>query len=173
MNIKIYSSSVATPLGNIFLAADNKGLLLSDFFNSKNFQKKKIPYRITSQSKNDIIQSAEEELTSYFRGDIKKFRTPLSFRGTLFQKGVWSELMNIGCGETISYSEVANRIGKPKAHRAVAMASSLNRLVLVVPCHRVIQANGDLGGYNGGVDRKKWLLSHEKLHRPTNLSLLS
>lgn len=93
---------------------------------------------------------------------LHSFTTLLRLLGTPFQKRVWQELLNIPYGETRSYSEIAVSVGRPAAYRAVAQANGANQLAIVVPCHRVINANGDLGGYGGGLSRKEWLLAHEK-----------
>src|SRR5262249_23117061 len=108
------------------------------------------------------IRSIEAELTAYFKGDLREFRTPLFFLGSLFQKQVWEALIKIPYGETRSYSDIAKAIGRPSAIRATASANGANQLALIVPCHRVINSNGDIGGYGGGLTRKKWLINHEK-----------
>lgn len=110
------------------------------------------------------IEQLKEELKSYFEGTLKEFQTPLAFSGTAFQRKVWKELQNIGFGQTISYRELAQAIEKPTAYRAAAQANGKNPFVIVVPCHRVINSGGGLGGYSCGLDRKKWLLAHERHH---------
>jgi methylated-DNA-[protein]-cysteine S-methyltransferase len=101
-------------------------------------------------------------LTRYFAGEITAIDgIAVSSGGTDFQKSVWAELRNIPAGATISYGELAHRLGKPKAVRAVGGANGANPIGIVVPCHRVIGANGTLTGYGGGMHRKKWLLAHE------------
>lgn len=101
------------------------------------------------------------ELGEYFAGRRKKFTFPLAPRGTAFQRRVWTELRRIRYGRTMSYSELAVRIGNPAATRAVAQANATNPIAIVVPCHRVIGADGTLTGYGGGLDRKRWLLELE------------
>ena len=96
-----------------------------------------------------------------FRGRPATFDLPLALAGTPFQRRVWQELCNIPYGCAISYAELARRIGKPGASRAVGSANGRNPVSLIVPCHRVIGADGGLGGYGGGLDRKRWLLEHE------------
>jgi methylated-DNA-[protein]-cysteine S-methyltransferase len=114
-------------------------------------------------SQQDIIAlKAVEQLKEYFDGKRISFDLPLRLEGTLFQKKVWEQLTTIPCGETRSYQEIAQSLNIPKAYRAIGQANSKNRFVIIIPCHRVIHANGALGGYNGGIDRKKWLLAHEK-----------
>jgi len=102
-----------------------------------------------------------DQLTGYFSGGSRQFDVPLAPQGTEFQKKVWRELLRIPFGETISYGELARRIGQPKASRAVGRANGQNPISVIVPCHRVIGADGTLTGYGGGIDRKKWLLEHE------------
>jgi AraC family transcriptional regulator of adaptative response/methylated-DNA-[protein]-cysteine methyltransferase len=108
------------------------------------------------------ISLIENEIEQYFNGALREFKTPLSFLGSPFQKRVWEELKKIPLGETRSYSDIAAVIGKPPAFRAVAQANGANQFAIVIPCHRVINTNGDLGGYGGGLTRKKWLINHEK-----------
>ncbi len=101
------------------------------------------------------------ELDNYFKGDQQTLSLPIQLRGTAFQIQVWQALLTIPYGHTVSYQDIANQIGHPKAVRAVANAIATNPLHLIVPCHRVICTNGDLGGYQGGIHRKKRLLSLE------------
>ena len=108
-----------------------------------------------------ILKKAELQLKEYFESTRRSFDLPLSFHGSLFQKKVWKELANINWGETISYKELARRIGNENAARAVASACGANPLCILVPCHRVIASNGGIGGYTGGVDKKASLLSLE------------
>jgi len=102
-----------------------------------------------------------EQLIQYFQGERRKFELPINQQGTAFQQGVWSELMQIPYGKTISYQELARRTGDTKATRAVANANGKNDIAIIVPCHRVIGSNKELVGYAGGLWRKKWLLEHE------------
>jgi methylated-DNA-[protein]-cysteine S-methyltransferase len=107
-----------------------------------------------------IIQCIEQFI-QYFHGERRVFELPLSQAGTAFQQDVWNELMTIPFAKTISYIELARKIGDPKATRAVANANGRNNVVIIVPCHRVIGASKQLVGYGGGLWRKKWLLEHE------------
>ena len=102
-----------------------------------------------------------EQLIQYFHGERRQFELLINQEGTVFQKGVWNELMAIPFAKTISYLELARRTGDPKATRAVANANGKNNVAIIVPCHRVIGANKELTGYSGGLWRKKWLLEHE------------
>jgi AraC family transcriptional regulator of adaptative response/methylated-DNA-[protein]-cysteine methyltransferase len=108
------------------------------------------------------IEQIERELVDYFAGKLKVFKTPLCFLGTPFQNRVWEELQKIPHGETRSYAEIAAAIGKPSAFRAAAQANGANKLAIIVPCHRVINSSGALGGYSSGLFRKEWLLDLER-----------
>jgi methylated-DNA-[protein]-cysteine S-methyltransferase len=112
------------------------------------------------------LAHAVEQLQAYFAGELTDFDLPMVMRGTDFQRTVWAELCEIPYGETISYGELARRVGNPKASRAVGLANGRNPLAIVVPCHRVIGADGSLTGYGGGLERKVWLLEHEGSYRP-------
>jgi methylated-DNA-[protein]-cysteine S-methyltransferase len=105
----------------------------------------------------------KQQLTAYFAGTLTAFDLPLQMQGTLFQQQVWAALKTIPYGTTKSYGELAQQIGQPKAARAVGLANGQNPVSIVVPCHRVIGANGKLTGYGGGIERKQWLLNHERL----------
>ena len=102
-----------------------------------------------------------EQLIQYFHGELRNFDLPIVQNGTPFQQDVWNQLMTIPFGKTISYLELARRIGDTKATRAVAVANGKNNVAIIIPCHRVIGINKDLVGYMGGLWRKKWLLEHE------------
>jgi AraC family transcriptional regulator of adaptative response/methylated-DNA-[protein]-cysteine methyltransferase len=111
---------------------------------------------------NHWLEALRVQLQEYFAGQRQRFDLPLSYRGTVFQEKVWSTLLTIGYGETWSYRQLAERIGDPAATRAVGTANGMNRIAIVIPCHRVINANGELGGYGGGLWRKRILLDLEK-----------
>jgi methylated-DNA-[protein]-cysteine S-methyltransferase len=108
-----------------------------------------------------LLAEARAQLAAYFAGERATFALPLAARGTPFQARVWAALCGIAPGETISYAELARRVGHPTAVRAVGGANARNPLAIVVPCHRVIGAGGALTGFAGGVERKRWLLAHE------------
>jgi len=103
-----------------------------------------------------------EQLAAYFAGDLKTFDLPLGLHGTPFQRTVWAALREIPYGETVSYGELANHIGRPGAARAVGLANGKNPIGIVVPCHRVVGVGGDLTGYGGGIERKQHLLTFER-----------
>ncbi|MDG3007037.1 methylated-DNA--[protein]-cysteine S-methyltransferase [Paludisphaera mucosa] len=108
-----------------------------------------------------FLDEIRQQLDAYFEGRSRGFQTPLLQDGTAFQRKVWAELAKVPYGETISYAELARRVGDPKASRAVGGANGRNPIAVIVPCHRVIAADGRLGGFGGGLDRKLWLLQHE------------
>jgi len=109
-----------------------------------------------------LLAEARRQLTEYFAGTRREFSLPLSLHGTEFQIKDWKALQEIPYGETCSYKQIAERIGSPKAFRAVGMANNKNRIAIIIPCHRVIGADGSLVGYGGGIDKKIWLLELEK-----------
>ncbi len=112
-----------------------------------------------------ILQEARVQLEEYFAGGRKEFTLPLQLDGTAFQVSVWKALLQIPYGEVRSYGEIAKAVGNPKASRAVGMANHKNPIMVVVPCHRVIGANGALVGYAGGLEKKQYLLNLEKAHK--------
>ncbi|HKN52835.1 MAG TPA: methylated-DNA--[protein]-cysteine S-methyltransferase [Amycolatopsis sp.] len=109
-----------------------------------------------------IFARAETELKEYFAGQRREFEVPLAFAGTPFQRLVWTALREIPYGETMSYGELAERLGKPSAARAVGLANGKNPIGIIVPCHRVVGSNGSLTGYGGGLERKRYLLDFEQ-----------
>lgn len=151
---------IKTPLGFAILEGDNLGIvkitITSNEFEVSTF----IP---------NSLKDAVNQLVEYFDGKRTEFDLKLNPQGTDFQKKVWNELLRIPFGKTISYLELANKIGDIKAIRAVANANSKNPLWIVVPCHRVIGSNGSLIGYAGGLDRKKWLLDFENNNKQFSL----
>ncbi len=157
---------VDTPLGPMIAIADERALYLLEFVNCRGLEReiKRLRNKLRSAiltGKTEIIDSIEKELKKYFKGELKQFLTPIQMIGTPFQKRVWSELKKIPIGETCSYSDIAKKLENSRAVRAVGGANGANQLALVIPCHRVINADGQLGGYGGGLSRKKWLLEHE------------
>ena len=108
-------------------------------------------------------------MNAYFLGRLNDFQVPVILEGTEFQVKVWKEIMKIPYGDLATYGEIAKSIGVPKGARAVGNANHNNRIAIIVPCHRVVGANGCLTGYAGGLERKKWLIAHEKKHRKGGL----
>ena len=119
----------------------------------------------------EVLATTRAQLEEYFAGERSEFELPFAPRGTEFQQRVWLALREIPFGEVVSYSVVAERIGAPKAVRAVGAANGRNPLPIVVPCHRVVGANGSLTGFGGGIERKKWLLEHEQRVRGSSGAL--
>lgn len=146
----MYNITITTPLGPLKACAHDQAVYRLAFTDTA-----------APDNPNKILQQLKQELDAYFAGTLKKFTVPLDLRGTPFQKKVWQALLTIPAGTTVSYAQIAHAIGQPTAFRAVALANKANPIAIIVPCHRVIKANGDLCGYNGGVERKAWLLEHE------------
>ena len=159
-----------SPLGPILAISDEKALYLLEFVERRGLEREIERLRLRTKSaiipgRTDIIASIETELKSYFEGTLKVFKTPLHLMGSPFQKGVWETLLTIPYGETRSYADQSKLMGKPSATRAVANANGANQIAIVIPCHRIINSNGDLGGYGGGISRKKWLIDHEEKYK--------
>ncbi len=172
------ASYLDTPLGKILAVANETALYLLAFSDSDDLESEieKLQAHTTSivtQGKNDLIASIESELKAYFKGTLHTFQTPLHLLGSPFQKLAWKALNKIPYGQTRSYLEQATSLGKKTAYRAVANANGANQIAIVVPCHRVINSNGKLGGYAGGIQRKQWLLEHEKKYVSCAINLNS
>jgi methylated-DNA-[protein]-cysteine S-methyltransferase len=147
-----------TPVGPLEIVVDD-GALVSLQFVDEGDPPIDAPSRQSTEEPSAIL----EALRAYFAGDLAALDAiPVRFdRGTPFQREVWRVLQTIPVGETISYAELARQVGRPSAFRAVGAANGRNPIGVVVPCHRVIAADGTLGGYAGGLERKRWLLAHE------------
>lgn len=151
---------MSSPLGDLYLVASENGLQ-SLYWEETT----KIPMASSLQGKDTavkILKQAETELSQYFHGQRKEFTVPLDLAGTEFQESVWRQLQKIPYGKTVSYTDIARRIKKEKAVRAVGTANGKNPICILVPCHRVIAAGGGLGGYSGGLDKKMMLLKLEQ-----------
>ncbi len=163
----ILISRITTPLGPMFACATDKGLCLLEFVDRRMLETEFRDLQRLMNAKiilgeNEHILKTKTELSEYFNGSRKIFTMNLDTPGTNFQKSVWNALQKIPFGSTRSYQEQAEKLNQPKAVRAVASANGRNRISIVIPCHRVIGKNGTLVGYGGGIERKKWLLEHEK-----------
>lgn len=164
--LNLYQATLATPLGAMIALSDSTALYLLEFTDRKGLEQELA--RLKKRTKATIvpgrtapIDSIERELQEYFAGTRTEFSTPICVMGSDFQQRVWQELQRIPLGHTRSYAQVAQALGMPSAYRAVARANSTNQLPLIIPCHRVIAATGQLSGYAGGVARKQWLINHE------------
>lgn len=159
------SAWLETPLGPMLAVAIDSALLLLEFETrrglTESLERLGRRYRIGAVRPSPIA-SIERELAAYFAGELREFNTPLELHGTPFQVGVWSELQRVPAGATVSYLELATAVGNPRGVRAVAQANGANRLAVVVPCHRVIESSGGLGGYGAGTEVKRRLLEHER-----------
>lgn len=156
-----------TPLGPMIAIADEYALYLLEFVDRRGLEREIEKLRIKTKAaiipgSNAPLKSIATELKFYFAGSLKEFKTTLRLLGSPFQQRVWQELIRIPYGETRSYLAQAMAIGKQSAYRAVANANGANQLAIVIPCHRIINSNGELGGYGGGIARKKWLIEHEQ-----------
>ncbi len=157
-----------TPLGVMLAIADQTALSLLAFIDQR-YLDRTIKHLITKRhalltlGTTPPLDKIEQELAAYFSNTLKHFNTPLTLVGSCFQQCVWTALTTIPTGKTCSYQALALRLNKPLAYRAVANANGANPLALIIPCHRVINSNGQLGGYGGGIVRKQWLLTHEML----------
>ena len=148
-------STFDSPLGQLLIVADEEGVHKLQFLD-----KKCSP--TISFGTNNTINQLKEELTLYFSSKLFTFQTKVHLKGTPFQIQVLKSLQNIPFGKTLSYLEQAESIGRKEAVRAVANANGKNLLAIIIPCHRVIHSKGGIGGYSSGIERKKWLLEHEK-----------
>lgn len=158
---------LATPIGELIVIADPDGKLRAIDWTDYEARMKQLLDRFCGKARYTLTQARDPGgLTSamrrYFKGDIAVLHDlPVATNGTPFQTSIWRALRRIKDGTTISYAELAARIGKPKAVRAAGLANGQNPISIVVPCHRVIGSNGSLTGYGGGLSRKQWLLAHE------------
>jgi AraC family transcriptional regulator of adaptative response/methylated-DNA-[protein]-cysteine methyltransferase len=157
-----FSHKIDTPLGSMIAVGDETALHLLVFSERDNLENELKKYPLLKPGKTKPIESIEKELFLYFKNKDYKFETPLQMNGSPFEIKVWKALQKIPPSTTTSYSSLSGAIGKEKATRAVGSAIGRNPFAILIPCHRVVRKNGDLGGYNGGIDKKQWLLKHEK-----------
>ncbi len=169
---------IETPIGAMLAVADRHALHLLEFFDRKALPAELMALRRATGSSIAFgrlppIDHMEEELRAYFDGRSAGFSTPLALHGSAFTRSVWDELIAIPSGVTRAYNEVAAAIGRPAAVRAVARANGANQIGIVIPCHRVIGADGTLTGYGGGLWRKRWLIEHERRTTKSSLAPLA
>jgi methylated-DNA-[protein]-cysteine S-methyltransferase len=157
-----YYTHIDSPIDPLLLVSD--GTALTQLY----MQTQQYATSVQPEWKRDdgLFTDVVAQLRAYFAAEIQAFDLQLTLAGTEFQQRVWKALQEIPYGETRSYKEIALRIGDASAMRAVGLANGRNPISIVVPCHRVIGANGTLTGYGGGLPRKQWLLQHEATHRP-------
>jgi methylated-DNA-[protein]-cysteine S-methyltransferase len=148
----MYIQYLDSPLGQVKICASAKGISAIRFVSQTD----------TDSAPSALTERASEQLQAYFSGTLTQFNLPLDITGTAFQQRVWLTLCDIHFGRTCSYAEIAQRLENAKAVRAVGAANGRNPVAILVPCHRVIGADGSLTGYAGGLDKKAWLLKHEQ-----------
>lgn len=148
----MYYQYLSSPLGLIEITAIEQGLIAVSFCAG--------PAHPCSEQ--PLVLAAKQQLAAYFGKELTEFDLPLAATGTAFQQRVWRALVGVPYAKTASYRDIAIAIANPKGMRAVGLANSKNPLAIIVPCHRIIGANGALTGYAGGLDKKAWLLEHEK-----------
>jgi methylated-DNA-[protein]-cysteine S-methyltransferase len=162
MSTLFYTRIDDSPVGPLLLAGDHDALHVLSF--GAGTRRREIDAE-WQPDENGVLKGICRELDEYFAGRLKTFSTPVALNGTDFQNAVWQELQRIPYGETISYLDLAKRIKKPAAVRAVGMANGANPIAIIVPCHRVIGSNGSLTGFGGGLPTKRALLELEKGQR--------
>lgn len=161
---------LATPIGELIVVVDADGKLRAVDWTDYESRMKGLLDRFSGKARYKLVPARDpggvtSAMRRYFKGDIAVLHNlAVTTSGTPFQTNVWRALRKIKDGTTVSYAELAARIGKPKAVRATGLANGQNPISIVVPCHRVIGSNGSLTGYGGGLNRKQWLLAHEGVH---------
>lgn len=148
----IYFHQISTPVGPLYITGTEVAILQISFFKPGTFENGRRP---------SVVLEAASQLKEYFDHQRQAFTVPLDLRGTSFQKKVWMELKPIEFGEVTTYKAIAEAVGSPGSVRAVGNANGRNPVAIIVPCHRVIGSAGQLTGYAGGLDRKRWLFLHE------------
>ena len=157
---------IESPVDEFIAGVTEKGCCLFEFYDRGGFERIKARMvkrykREMKEGNNKLLNEIEKQAKEYFEGKRRQFDFPLDQTGTPFEVSVWKKLMDIPYGETRSYGEIAEELGKPGASRAVGRVNGANYIPIIVPCHRVIDASGELHGYGGGLWRKRWLLEHE------------
>ncbi|HYA67668.1 MAG TPA: methylated-DNA--[protein]-cysteine S-methyltransferase [Acidimicrobiales bacterium] len=155
---RILTTTVDSPIGPLTLTAVDDRLTGLHMHEQRHAPERREGWEHDASAFKDVVA----QLEAYFVGELRQFDVALSMEGTDFQRRVWAGLCEIPYGETISYGELARQVGNPGASRAVGLANGRNPVAIIVPCHRVIGADGSLTGYGGGLERKVWLLDHER-----------
>ena len=158
--MKTYTAYYKSPLGPIKMVGNQDCILTLDFVEEELSSDPDLPF---------CLKAGFKQIDEYFKGNRSKFLLNLNPEGTKFQRSVWRQLKKIPYGEVVSYRQIANAIGNPKACRAVGSANGKNPISIIIPCHRVIGSDGRLTGYGGGLWRKEWLIKHEKGDHPENI----
>ncbi|MEE8170909.1 MAG: methylated-DNA--[protein]-cysteine S-methyltransferase [Phycisphaerae bacterium] len=173
----IYTTTMESPIGPLHLGATDDAVCLVEFGDRRGLEtqiavmQKRFGCAVVP-GRNARIEQLTHQFAAYFEGTRTRFDVPLEFPGTQFQRTVWKRLLKIPIGETLSYEALAQSVGRPGAQRAVGRANGDNRIAIVIPCHRVVNKNGKLGGYGGGLWRKQFLLDHERrVHRGEPVTL--
>ena len=165
--LRLLMDRIGTPIGEMVIVADGEGNLRATFWTDRETQLQESLQRQYGEKGFTLEATSNPQgltnaIARYFAGEVTAIDSlPVQTGGTAFQREVWGALREISCGTTISYARLAERIGRPKAVRAVGLANGSNPVGVVVPCHRVIGTDGSLTGYGGGIERKRWLLEHE------------
>lgn len=165
-SIILYMNMIATPIGRMIAISTEEALYLLEFIDRRGLEKEIERLRMRYDARilvgnTSIHKQTTTELEQYFNEQRTQFSVPLMYSGTPFQQEVWHALEQIPYGETTSYTGIAHNINRPTSVRAIGNANGANQIAIIIPCHRVIQQNGDLGGYGGGIERKKYLLALE------------
>ncbi len=166
----LITKSFDTPLCPMVAATTNQGICLLEMGSPERQAREHAELESVFDCKmipgnHPLLDQLEAQLDAYFTGNLTNFTVPLDTPGTDWQHQVWNALTTIPYGQTLSYGLLAEQLDNPGGSRAVGLANGKNRVSIIIPCHRVIAADGSLHGYGGGIARKRWLLNHEQLHR--------
>ena len=164
--VTLFRTTITTPIGKMIAVADEAYVYMLDFLDDISMQAKMAFLQTKAKKQVEegslpLFDQLKKELDLYFKGRLQNFSLPIFSFGTVFQQRVWQELRAIPYGTTNSYAQIASSMGEPLATRAAANANGKNKLAILIPCHRVIQSDGRIGGYNGGIERKRELLALE------------
>jgi methylated-DNA-[protein]-cysteine S-methyltransferase len=168
--LRLLIDRIGTPIGEMLIVADNHGNLRATDWTDHEARLHLLLQHHYGKNRFTLEPACNPNgltnaIARYFAGELTAIDTlPVQTAGTTFQREVWRALREIACGTTVSYAQLAGRIGRPKALRAVGLANGSNPVGVIVPCHRVIGSDGSLTGYGGGIERKSWLLEHESKH---------
>ncbi|PCI09940.1 cysteine methyltransferase [bacterium] len=170
----LISKQFQTPLCPMIAATTDRGICLLEMGSPERQDREHAELEsafdcLMTPGNHPLLDQLEAELMAYFTGDLQSFTVPLDTPATEWQRQVWNALSTIPYGQTVSYGQLAQQLDNPGGSRAVGLANGKNRVSIVIPCHRVIAADGTLHGYGGGLDRKRWLLDHEQLHSGAGL----